>query len=66
VVKTPSGGAQLLASAIDRNGLDGILKNVIGTIAGDDTVLVVSKSSNGGAVLASAIEKYASKSRKGR
>jgi transcriptional regulator of arginine metabolism len=66
VVKTPSGGAQLLASAIDRNGLDGVLKNVIGTIAGDDTVLVVSKSSTGGAVLASAIEKFASKSRKGR
>ena len=59
VVKTPSGGAQLLASAIDRNGLDGALKNVIGTIAGDDTVLVVSKASNGGANLALAIEKYA-------
>jgi transcriptional regulator of arginine metabolism len=66
VVKTPSGGAQLLASAIDRNGLDGTLKSVIGTIAGDDTVLVVSKSSNGGAALATAIEKYASNSRKGR
>jgi transcriptional regulator of arginine metabolism len=66
VVKTPAGGAQLLASAIDRNGLDGALKNVIGTIAGDDTVLVVSKNSNGGFALATAIERYASKSRKGR
>lgn len=58
VIKTPSGGAQLLASAIDRNALDGTLKNVIGTIAGDDTVLVISKSSSGGAAIAKAIEKY--------
>jgi transcriptional regulator of arginine metabolism len=66
VVKTPSGGAQLLASAIDRNGLDGKLKNVIGTIAGDDTVLVVAKKSNGGPALAESILKYASNSKKGR
>ena len=66
VVKTPSGGAQLLASAIDRNSLDGALKGVIGTIAGDDTVLVISKNSNGGSAIANSIEKYASNSKKGR
>ena len=64
IIKTPSGGAQLLASAIDRNGLDGALKSAIGTIAGDDTVLVVAKSASGGAALAAAVEKYAMKGRK--
>lgn len=63
VVKTPSGGAQLLASAIDRNNLDGALSHAIGTIAGDDTVLVISKTATGGSALASAIEKYAKKGR---
>lgn len=63
VVKTPSGGAQLLASAIDRNSLDGALKNVIGTIAGDDTVLVISKSSTGGSALAKSIDMFAKKGR---
>ncbi len=37
VLRTPPGGAQLLASAVDRGTLDG----VVGTVAGDDTVLVV-------------------------
>lgn len=37
VLRTPPGAAQLLASAIDRAMLDGVL----GCIAGDDTVLVV-------------------------
>ena len=48
VVRTPPGGAQFLASALDNSGINAI----IGTIAGDDTVLVVSKKSNGGAELA--------------
>lgn len=48
VVRTPPGGAQFLASALDNSGI----KSIIGTIAGDDTVLVISKKSNGGAVLA--------------
>jgi len=60
VVRTPPGGAQLLASAIDRNSLNGALKSAIGTIAGDDTVLVVSKSANGGSDLAKSILTYAS------
>lgn len=48
VVRTPPGGAQFLASSLDNSGI----ANIIGTIAGDDTVLVVSKKSNGGAELA--------------
>jgi transcriptional regulator of arginine metabolism len=60
VVRTPPGGAQLLASAIDRNSLNGALKSAIGTIAGDDTVLVVSRTANGGADLAKSISTFAS------
>jgi len=48
VVRTPPGGAQLLASNLDHSGL----KSIIGTIAGDDTVLVVSRKANGGNDLA--------------
>jgi transcriptional regulator of arginine metabolism len=48
VVRTPPGGAQFLASSLDNSGLE----NIIGTIAGDDTVLVVSKKATGGADLA--------------
>jgi transcriptional regulator of arginine metabolism len=59
VVRTPPGGAQRLASAIDRNSLNGSLKSAIGTIAGDDTVLVVSKTANGGAELAKSISVFA-------
>jgi transcriptional regulator of arginine metabolism len=52
VVNTPPGGAQLLASALDRASRNGDLASVIGTIAGDDTVLLISRKSNGGAGLA--------------
>jgi len=48
VLKTPPGGAQYLASAIDQAGL----AQVVGTIAGDDTVLVVARGSDGGIELA--------------
>ena len=54
VIKTPPGGAQLLASSIDHIGLSG----VIGTIAGDDTVLVVSKKASGGTQLAKELLSY--------
>ena len=64
VVRTPPGGAQLLASAIDRNALNGVLKSAIGTIAGDDTVLIVAKTSNGGAELAKSITSYENRSNK--
>lgn len=48
VVRTPPGGAQLLASSLDHSGI----KEIIGTIAGDDTVLVVSRKATGGGQLA--------------
>ena len=48
VVRTPPGGAQLLASNLDHFGI----KSILGKIAGDDTVLVVARKSNGGAELA--------------
>ncbi|SDS60421.1 transcriptional regulator, ArgR family [Paraoerskovia marina] len=44
VLRTPPGGAQYLASAIDHSVLAGIL----GTIAGDDTVLVIGRETDGG------------------
>jgi transcriptional regulator of arginine metabolism len=37
VLRTPAGGANLLASALDRAGLP----DVTGTVAGDDTVLLI-------------------------
>lgn len=40
VLRTPPGAASFLASAIDRAGLT----DVVGTIAGDDTILVVVRS----------------------
>jgi transcriptional regulator of arginine metabolism len=48
LLRTPPGAAQFLASAFDRAGLDDIL----GTIAGDDTVLVISRRPDGGPALA--------------
>jgi transcriptional regulator of arginine metabolism len=37
---------------------NGKLNSAIGTIAGDDTVLVVAKSASGGAALAKEISKF--------
>jgi transcriptional regulator of arginine metabolism len=48
VVRTPPGGAQYLASAFDRAQWD----PVAGTIAGDDTVLLVARQGYGGDVVA--------------
>ena len=42
VLRTPPGAAQFLASALDRAGL----AEVVGTIAGDDTILVVAREAN--------------------
>ncbi len=58
VLKTPPGAAQLLAGNLDRAMKSGKLTAAIGTIAGDDTVLVVSKSASGGASLAKQITKF--------
>lgn len=48
VLRTPPGAAQYLASAIDHSVLPGVL----GTIAGDDTVLVIGRDVDGGDELA--------------
>ena len=48
VLRTPPGAAQFLASAIDHAALPALL----GTIAGDDTVLVIAREPDGGAAVA--------------
>lgn len=51
VLRTPAGGAQLLASAIDHAEWTSIL----GTVAGDDTVLVIARDPAGGDEVARAL-----------
>ena len=48
ILRTPPGAAQFLASAFDRAELPGLL----GTVAGDDTVLLISRDATGGDELA--------------
>jgi transcriptional regulator of arginine metabolism len=48
VLRTPPGAAQFFASAIDRVGWESIL----GTIAGDDTVAIITRDPSGGAAMA--------------
>ncbi len=52
VIKTPPGAAQVVAGAVDREGLNGVL----GTVAGDDTVLVVVEDRVGGWRIAKQLE----------
>jgi transcriptional regulator of arginine metabolism len=52
VLRTPPGAAHYLASAIDRASLP----HVVGTIAGDDTILVVAREPMTGAELAGMFE----------
>lgn len=54
VLRTPPGAAQFLASAIDRAAPEG----AIGTIAGDDTVLVVARDGMTGAQLGAVLAGY--------
>src|SRR5699024_2296831 len=55
VLRTPPGAAQYLASAIDRSSTLG----VFGTIAGDDTVLVIAEAAVGGQALAETFLEFA-------
>ncbi len=48
VVRTPPGCAHVVASALDRSALSG----VVGSVAGDDTILVVAREEYGGERLA--------------
>jgi len=47
IVRTPPGCAHVVASALDRSNLDGVL----GCVAGDDTILVIASEQRGGASL---------------
>jgi transcriptional regulator of arginine metabolism len=55
VLRTPAGAAQFLASVIDHSAWPSIL----GTVAGDDTVLVIAREPAGGADLARALLRLA-------
>ncbi|MEV5330151.1 arginine repressor [Nonomuraea fastidiosa] len=55
IVRTPPGAAQFLASAIDHADWESIL----GTVAGDDTILVISRDPTGGQAVADALLKIA-------
>ena len=55
VLRTPAGAAQFLASAIDHAAWPAIL----GTVAGDDTVLVISRDPTGGEALAAEFRQLA-------
>jgi transcriptional regulator of arginine metabolism len=55
VLRTPAGAAQFLASAIDHAAWPAIL----GTVAGDDTVLVISRDPAGGEALAADFRRLA-------
>lgn len=48
VVRTPPGCAHVVASALDRSALEGVL----GTVAGDDTILVIAGERRSGAAVA--------------
>jgi transcriptional regulator of arginine metabolism len=60
VLRTPPGAAQFLASALDRSGLP----QVVGTIAGDDTIMIVAREAeppggSAGAALAAQLLEWA-------
>ena len=59
VLRTPPGAAQYFASAIDRVAWEAIL----GTIAGDDTLLLISRTPDGGTAIA---ETFLAMSRTGK
>jgi transcriptional regulator of arginine metabolism len=57
VLRTGAGQAQPLAIAIDRTQLP----EAIGTIAGDDTILIIARGARQAAALAKRLETYAAK-----
>ena len=62
VVRTPPGCAHVVASALDRSQLSGL----IGTVAGDDTIFCVAEEVLGGAALADVLRDLAGISRVSR
>jgi transcriptional regulator of arginine metabolism len=59
VLRTPAGAAQFLASVIDHAALP----SVLGTVAGDDTVLMIARDPAGGDALAADFLRQASRRR---
>ena len=55
VLRTPPGSAHVVASALDRAGLP----EIVGTVAGDDTVLVVCPPPDGGKKMSARLAKLA-------
>ncbi len=55
VLRTPPGSAHVVASALDRTGVDG----AIGTVAGDDTLMVVAAQDTTGEQLADTLRALA-------
>lgn len=53
IIRTRPGAANVVAAALDRAGFDGML----GTVAGDDTVLVVASEAVGGQGLIDALDR---------
>lgn len=56
VIRTGRGQAQALAEAMDRAQLD----EIVGTIAGDDTILVVGRGARGAAALVKKLKDFTS------
>ena len=55
VLRTPPGCAHVVASALDRSALEGVL----GSVAGDDTLLVIASDEHGGAAMAASFRELA-------
>jgi arginine repressor len=55
VLRTPPGAAQFLASAVDHS----VIPTILGTVAGDDTVLVIAREPDGGGEVAGALLRIA-------
>jgi transcriptional regulator of arginine metabolism len=55
VLRTPPGSAHVVGSALDRSGVE----EVVGTVAGDDTVLVVAAEDVGGEAMAERLREIA-------
>jgi transcriptional regulator of arginine metabolism len=55
VLRSPPGSAHVVASALDRAGLP----NVLGTVAGDDTLIAICAEGTGGATVAAELASLA-------
>ena len=55
VLRTPPGSAHVIGSALDRSGIP----DVLGTVAGDDTLILVCSEQAGGASVAAALAELA-------